>query len=163
MKKLTFTIVAGMLALHSAQAADATANNTGVTAPPSAEASGEATPVRAAIELKHKSAFAIPENGRSPFWPIGWKPAAKQTAATGSMTEAAGPEVQPSAFLVSSIVMDPRARFAIINGKVMNEGQVFGLQMGSSTYQITVKAIEDGRVILVRGRDQEIIAPLRRR
>jgi hypothetical protein len=164
MKKLTLTVVAGMLALHSTQAADATANNTAVAAPPTAEASGEAIAAPATIEVKNKSAFAIPENGRSPFWPIGWKPSPKQTAAAaGSATETAGPEIQSSAFLVSSIVMDPRARFAIINGKVMNEGQVFGLQMGSSTYQITVKAIEDGRVVLVRGRDQEIIVPLRRR
>jgi hypothetical protein len=34
--------------------------------------------------------------------------------------------------------------------------------MGSQTYQITVKAIQDGRVIFAR-RDQEIIAPLRRK
>lgn len=163
MKKLTVTIVAGVLALHSAKAADATAANAPVTPPPSAEASGEGTPAPAVIELKNKSAFAIPDNGRSPFWPIGWKPSPKQTAAGGQTSESAGPELQPSAFLVSSIVMDPRARFAIINGKVMNEGQVFGLQMGSSTYQITVKAIQDGQVVLVRGRDQEIIAPLRRR
>ncbi|CAA9216147.1 MAG: hypothetical protein AVDCRST_MAG42-320 [uncultured Chthoniobacterales bacterium] len=163
MKNLIFTIVATSLALHSAQAADATANDAPVSAPPSVEASGEGIPAPAAIEIKNKSAFAIPENGRSPFWPIGWKPTPKQAGATGPATEVAGPEVPPSAFLVSSIVMDPRARFAIINGKVMNEGQVFGLQMGSSTYQITVKAIEDGRVVLVRGRDQEIVAPLRRR
>ena len=44
----------------------------------------------------------------------------------------------------------------------MNEGQVFGLQMGNQTYQITVKAIQDGQVVLLR-RDQEIIVPLRRR
>jgi hypothetical protein len=44
----------------------------------------------------------------------------------------------------------------------MMEGQQFGLQLGAQTYQITVKHIEDGRVILGR-RDQEIIVPLRRK
>jgi len=44
----------------------------------------------------------------------------------------------------------------------MQEGQQFGLQVGSQTYQITVKAIEDGRVILGR-RDSEIAVPLKRK
>ncbi len=109
------------------------------------------------LEVKHKSSFAIEENSRNPFWPIGWKPAAKVANNGG-----AGPEVRPTAFLVSSITMDQGARFAIINGKVMTEGQVFGLQMGSQTYQVTVKAIQDGQVVLAR-RDQEIVVPLRRR
>ena len=163
MKKLTFTILALAGGLQLSSAADATpaAGSTPPEAQPAAEAAAPGAP---AIELKNKSAFAIQENGRNPFWPIGWKPAAKQSAATANaIAEPAGPEVAPSAFVVSSIVMDPRAPFAIINGKVMTQGQVFGLQMGSSTYQITVKAIEDGRVILVRGRDSEIVVPLRRR
>ena len=157
MKKLLCTISLMALALH-VHAASETAQTASATEQPAQATDAAAATVT--IEVKNKSSFAIPDNGRNPFWPIGWKPAPK--AAT-TAAEPAGPEVQPSAFLVSSIVMDPRARFAIINGKVMNEGQVFGLQMGSSTYQITVKAIEDGRVILVRGRDQEIVVPLRRR
>lgn len=160
MKKLTFTILALAGGLQLSIGADAT--STAQSTPPETPSSTEATATAPAIELKNKSAFAMQETGRNPFWPIGWKPASKQTAATAT-SEPAGPEVAPSAFAVTSIVMDPRARFAIINGKVMNEGQVFGLQMGSATYQITVKAIQDGQVILVRGRDQEIVAPLRRR
>jgi hypothetical protein len=155
MKKLTCILFSVALASHAGAATE-----TAQTAPASAP-SDAATPAPT-LELKNQSSFTIPDNGRNPFWPIGWKPAPKATA-SATTSEPAGPEVQASAFLVSSIVMDPRARFAIINGKVMNEGQVFGLQMGSSTYQITVKAIEDGRVILVRGRDQEIVVPLRRR
>ena len=64
--------------------------------------------------------------------------------------------------VVSSITVDQRGRFAIINGKIMQAGQQFGLQVGNQTYQITVKAIEDGQVILGR-RDEEIIVPLRRK
>ena len=94
-----------------------------------------------------------------PFWPIGWKPVARTQTNT---TEHTGPDILSSAFVVSSITLDNGARFAIINGKAMQEGQVFGLQLGNQTYQLTVKKIEDGRVILAR-RDEEIIVPLRRK
>jgi hypothetical protein len=111
------------------------------------------------IELKNKSSFTMDASGRNPFWPIGWKPVARVKTNT---TEHAGPDISPSAFVVSSITLDQGARFAIINGKAMQEGQVFGLKLGNQTYQLSVKAIEDGRVILAR-RDQEIIVPLRRK
>jgi len=110
------------------------------------------------IELKNKSSFTMDASGRNPFWPIGWKPVAR----VQNNTEHTGPDILPTAFVVSSITMDPGARFAIINGKAMQEGQQFGLQLGTQTYQLTVKSIEDGRVILAR-RDQEIIVPLRRK
>jgi hypothetical protein len=113
-----------------------------------------------AIELKNKSSFTMDASGRNPFWPIGWKPVARPQ--TNTTAEHTGPQILPSAFVVSSITLDQGARFAIINGKAMQEGQVFGLQLGNQTYQLTVKAIEDGRVILAR-RDQEIIVPLRRK
>jgi hypothetical protein len=111
----------------------------------------------AAIELKNKSAFTMEASGRNPFWPIGWKPIAKATT-----NEHAVFEIQPAAFVLSSITVDKGGRFAIINGKTMQVGQQFGLQLGNQTYQLTVKAIEDGRVILAR-RDEEIIIPLRRK
>jgi hypothetical protein len=111
-----------------------------------------------AIDLKNKSSFTMDASGRNPFWPIGWKPAAR----VQNNTEHTGPDILPSAFTVSSITLDAGARFAIINGKPMQEGQQFGLQLGNQTYQLTVKSIEDGRVILAR-RDQEIIIPLRRK
>ncbi len=114
-----------------------------------------------ALELKHKSTFAADPGSQNPFWPIGWKPAAKVTT-SATANDATGPDILPSAFLVSSITVDAGASFAIINGRAMAEGQVFGLQMGNQTFQITVKAIQDGQVILAR-RDQEIVAPLRRR
>jgi hypothetical protein len=111
----------------------------------------------AVISLKNKSTFTMEASGRNPFWPIGWKPLAKV-----SKTEHGGSEIQPAAFVVSSITLDKGARFAIINGKIMQEGQQFGLQLGTQTYQLTVKAIEDGQVVLAR-RDQEFIVPLRRK
>jgi hypothetical protein len=112
----------------------------------------------AAIELKNKSSFTMDASGRNPFWPIGWKPVARSQ----DNAEHASPEIQPSAFVVSSITFDKGTHFAIINGKPMPEGQVFGLQLGNQTYQLTVKRIEDGQVILAL-RDQEIAVPLRRK
>jgi hypothetical protein len=120
---------------------------------------GRAEETAAAIELKNKSSFTMDASGRNPFWPIGWKPVARVQNTT---TEHTGPDILPSAFVVSSITMGQGPHYAIINGKVMQEGQQFGLQLGNQTYQLTVKAIEDGRVILAR-RDQEIIVPLRRK
>ena len=151
MKKLTCTLVLTLTAFRFSIAQEPAAVESETPAAPAPSA-----PV---IEVKSKSSFAMDESGRNPFWPIGWKPATKLTT---SGDHSAGPEIRTSAFLVSSITMDGGARFAIINGKVMNEGQVFGLQMGNQTYQITVKAIQDGQVILQR-RDQEIPVPLRRK
>lgn len=111
------------------------------------------------VELKNKSSFKMDNGSRSPFWPIGWKPTAK---IAHTDTDQAGADIPPNAFAVTSITLGAGGHFAIINGKIMGEGQQFGLQIGSQTYQITVKSIEDGQVILSR-RDQEIAVPLRRK
>ncbi|MDQ2823920.1 MAG: general secretion pathway protein GspB [Verrucomicrobiota bacterium] len=136
MKRFGFFIILVVAALPQSQAGDATA-----------------------LVVKNKSSFEIDARTRNPFWPIGWKPAAK-LADVG--VEHGGPDVPLTAFVVSSITMEQGTRFAIINGKVMQEGQQFGLQLGNQTYQITVKSIEDGKVTLAR-RDQEIVIPLRRK
>ena len=113
--------------------------------------------VAATIALKNKSSFQIEAGTRSPFWPISWKPTGK--VASGGTDQG---EVPPGAFVVSTITLDGATHFAIINGKSMSEGQTFGLQVGTQVYQVTVKRIEDGRVILGR-RDEEIVVPLRRK
>lgn len=113
----------------------------------------------AKMELRNKSSFRMDANSRNPFWPIGWKPAAKLSGAGG--TDQSG-DIPASAFVVSSITLDRATHFAIINGKIMQEGQQFALVLGSQTYQIVLKKIEDGRIVLGR-HDEEIIVPLRRR
>jgi hypothetical protein len=57
---------------------------------------------------------------------------------------------------------DAGQRFAILNGKVMQEGQLFGLQFGGQVYNVSLKSIEDGQVVLVY-EETEIVVPLRRR
>ncbi len=163
MKKFSLLVVfVGCATLSHLCAADAPAVAT-KPKPPTAEAAATANKPSseqvAAIELRHKSTFEMEGNNRNPFWPIGWKPAAKLSEAG---TEHAGPDIPVSAFVVSSITIEQGTRFAIVNGKVMQEGQQFGLQLGNQTYQIKVRAIEDGRVILAR-RDQDIAVPLRRK
>jgi len=111
----------------------------------------------ASIAVKNKSSFSVDSGTRSPFWPISWKPTGK--VASGGTDQG---EVPAGAFVVTTITVDGAARFAIINGKSMGEGQQFGLQVGTQVYQVTVKKIEDGRVILGR-RDEEIVVPLRRK
>ncbi len=121
-----------------------------------ARVNGGETPT---LEITNKSSFKMEDGTRSPFWPIGWKPAAKLTT---NGNEQAGGEIPISAFAVTSITLGRGQHFAIINGKIMQEGQQFGLRVGSQTYQVTVKAIQDGQVVLSR-RDQEIAVPLRRK
>ncbi|MDQ3197717.1 MAG: hypothetical protein M3Q46_00790 [Verrucomicrobiota bacterium] len=113
----------------------------------------DATPT---VELKRKSSFDAAD-ARDPFWPIGWKkPGVK------SVSSEAAPELSPDSFSLTSVTMGAGPHFAILNGKIIQEGQQFGLQFGQQIYQITLRAIEDGKVILAY-QDSEIEVPLRRR
>lgn len=127
-------------------------------APAAEESKKPAEEPTTTIVLKNKSSFGVDPVTRSPFWPISWKPTGK-VASAGGTDEGAVP---PGAFLVTSITLDGATHFAIINGKTMSEGQQFGLQVGTQVYHVTVKRIEDGRVILGR-QDEEIVVPLRRK
>jgi hypothetical protein len=111
-----------------------------------------------AVEFKNKSSFQMDSGGRNPFWPIGYKPTAQLSNAAGHSAF----NVPLSAFVLTSITLEQGNRFAIINGKTMQEGQQFSLRSGTQTYQLKVKSIEDGRVILVCS-DGDILVPLRRK
>jgi hypothetical protein len=115
-----------------------------------------------AIETKNKSSFEFEVSSRNPFWPINWKPTAQVTS-TGGERDAGGTDIPATAFNLTSITIERGTRFAIINGRIMEEGQQFGLQLGTHTYQITLRSIQDGRVVLERRNTQEIVVPLRRK
>ena len=117
-------------------------------------------PTGASIVRVGLGTYQMEGDNRNPFWPNRWKP--PEQVNTNAAAEHAAGDIPPTAFMVSSIALDSKTRFAIINGKVMQEGQQFGLQVGTQTYQLTVKSIEDGRVILSR-RNQEIVVPLHRK
>jgi hypothetical protein len=113
----------------------------------------------ARVAIKNKSSFNLDAGTRNPFSPIGWKPTGRVASGGGGASQG---EVPPGAFVVSTITLDGATHFAIINGKSMGEGQQFGLQVGAQIYQVTVKRIEDGQVILTRN-NEEIVVPLRRK
>ena len=152
MKKIIILVSMSILVEFGAMGTDKPADK-----PIEKPADKSAAPVK--IETKKKSLFAMDVDARNPFWPIGWKPAAKLSAGG---TDQGGAEIPASAFVVTTITLDKGAHFAIINGRPMQEGQQFGLQLGTQMYQVLLKKIEDGRVILSR-HDQEIVVPLRRK
>ena len=110
------------------------------------------------VDVKNKSSFQMDGGGRNPFWPIGFKPTAQMTNQSGRGAF----DVPLSAFLLTSITLEQGTRFAIINGKTMQEGQQFSLRAGSQNYLLKVRSIEDGRVILDCP-DGQILVPLRRK
>jgi hypothetical protein len=107
-----------------------------------------------AIELKNKSTFDA-SDGRDPFWPIGWK-------RPGPKISTSGPDLSPGSFSLTSVTMGAGARYAILNGKIIQEGEQFGLQFGKNVYRVTLRAIQDGKVILAY-QGSEISVPLRRK
>ena len=106
------------------------------------------------IELKNKSTFDA-SDGRDPFWPIGWK-------RPGPKSSSSGPDLSPGSFSLTSVTMGAGARYAILNGTIVREGQQFGLQSGKNVYHVTLRAIQDGKVILAY-QGSEITVPLRRK
>ena len=110
------------------------------------------------LQIKNKSSFQMDSGGRDPFWPIGFKPSAQLANANGRSAA----DVPLSAFLLTSITLEQGTRFAIINGKTMQEGQQFSLRSGTQSYQLKVKAIQDGQVVLTCSAG-DILVPLRRK
>lgn len=111
-----------------------------------------------AVEVKNKSAFQMDSGGRNPFWPIGFKPTAQLANANGNSAL----DVPLTAFLLTSITLEQGTRFAIINGKTMQEGQQFNIRSGTQSYQLKVKSIQDGQVVLTCSAG-DILVPLRRK
>ncbi|MGI8432841.1 MAG: hypothetical protein ACR2MW_11205 [Chthoniobacterales bacterium] len=131
----------------------------GVSAVSAAENSPEeaATVPPPAITLKHLSSFTG-DTTRNPFWPIGWAKPNPKDPTSVQVT----PLLSPSAFALTSITTGGGERFAILNGKVVQEGGQFSLAVGSQSLQVTVQAIDDGQVILAYPGGQ-LVVPLRRR
>lgn len=128
-----------------------------VSAVRGAESSPEEATAAPAITLTHKSSFTG-DNTRNPFWPIGWtRPNAKDPTAF-QVT----PLLSPSSFALTSVTTGGGERFAILNGKVVQEGGKFALAVGSQSLQVSVQAIEDGQVILAYPGGQ-VVVPLKRR
>ncbi|MEO6871759.1 MAG: hypothetical protein ABI233_06010 [Chthoniobacterales bacterium] len=124
-----------------------------LTSPLAAAHAEQTTPTTA---LAQKSSFAG-KDLRNPFWPIGW---AKPKPGNSEGTQSA-PLLSPDVFALTSVTTGGGDRFAILNGKIVQEGGQFGLLLGSQTYQVTVQSIQDGEVILAYQGGQ-VVVPLRR-
>ncbi len=94
---------------------------------------------------------------RDPFWPIGWTKADAEKS-----TAVDAPPLSPDAFNLTSVAIGAKRRFVILNHKVLRQGQRFVLQFEKKLYEVTVKAIHDGRVILAY-QGGEIVVPLQRK
>jgi hypothetical protein len=118
-------------------------------------ASPSPSPAAAVVQVP-KSVYPA-GNLRNPFWPIGWiKPDATESTAV-----AAAPILTPASFTLSSVIGGAGSRFAILNGKAIEEGQQFGLQANGQVIMVTVQAIEDGQIILAY-KGGQVVVPLRR-
>lgn len=109
-----------------------------------------------AVTAAPKKSVFDAADARDPFWPIGWK----KPAANG-VNGAAAPALSPSAFALTSVTTGHGGSFAILNGKIVQQGQQFGLQMGSQIYKVTVQSVQDGQVVLAYEGGQ-VVVPLRR-
>lgn len=157
---LSIALVSPLLAAGN-KTAPAAPKSTPTESPAPADAKNKPADEPVTISLKNKSSFQLDAGSRNPFWPIGFKPAGRVAGGANGGAGAQG-EVPPGAFLLTSITLGNGHHFAIINGKTMIEGQQFGLQVGTQIYQVSVKRIEDGQVIISRG-EEEIVVPLRRK
>ncbi len=128
-------------------------------------APAKADPV-APYELKHRSEFAAADqNGRAPFWPIGW---VKRKAGVVAAAAAAPPPrviIDEKSFKVTSILLGTGTTpsLAVINGRAYSEGEFLRIPKSGTTppVRIRVQRINDGTVIL-QNADQIMVASISR-
>lgn len=95
--------------------------------------------------LKHRSEYAVADDARNPFWPIGFKPVpAAPNAPQGPVVEAP-PEVRPEMFVVTTISLEKDAPLAVINGRTHGIGDRLPVDSSGREF-VTVRKITDGAV-----------------
>jgi hypothetical protein len=128
-------------------------------------------PTTAGYHLKRRSSFQAAQTTRSPFWPIGWSPRAKNAPAP-AVAPVQEFTLKPEQFSVTSILLGNQS-LAVINGRTYGEGEFIrsarALQQPNApavpgvpaNVRIRVNRIVDGQVILQAG-TQVLAVPLRR-
>lgn len=96
-------------------------------------------------ELKKHSSFTLATQTRAPFWQIGWVP--KHESAPAEVTKAPKAQVDPAAFVVTSVLLG-NPSLALINGRSYGEGEFVRMPKGSAPAKVRVMAIGDGTVTL---------------
>lgn len=119
-------------------------------------------------EVKMQSTFALQDDARRPFWPIGWvKPNAVPSQPTGPVTK---PTVlSADDFAVTSVLLG-NPSLAVINGRAYGEGEVVRMPKAAaekgaapkSKVRVQVARILDGRVVLQSADGQSLEVALRR-
>ncbi len=110
-------------------------------------------------ELKNRSAFHAPEDGRIPFWPIGFQRQPKGALAA-PIASAAKIRIEPSHFNLTSVLLGHPA-LATINGRAFAEGEILPVVFGSERLKVVLKSVQDGGVTLEHA-GQQIFVPMKR-
>lgn len=113
-------------------------------------------------ELKNRSSFQADEEGRIPFWPIGFVRPKIRADGTASVMVAAPPKIQldPAQFSVTSILLGNPA-LATINGRSFEEGELLPVMYGTERLRVVVRTIRDGGVTL-EYEGHPVTVPMRR-
>lgn len=125
------------------------------------------TPKQAPYELKARSSFSLAAETRSPFWPVGWKPAgAVEPSGTGPDTTPVvdtAPKFQLSSesFIVSSVLLANPA-LATINGRSFGEGEYLPVISNDQRLKVQVYAIREQGVWLRLDNQKPVLIPMRR-
>lgn len=151
-----------LLAIAMAATGTLCAQEAPATAAPAAPAT---EPVATAgYKLKNRSAYTLPAETRSPFWPLGWR-----KVAGVQNQETVYVKLDPNQFVVSAILLGPPS-LAVINGKHYEEGEYLRMPRPQTAEaaaalakmpRIRVARIVDGSVMLDSG-GQQVMVPLRR-
>ena len=119
-------------------------------------------------EVKVQSTFALPDDARRPFWPIGWvKPSATPDQPQVQPMKVA--PLSPDDFSVTSVLLG-NPSLAVINGRAYGEGETIRMPKaaadkgaaGKARGRVRVARILDGRVVLQSTDGQSVEVTLRR-
>ena len=116
--------------------------------------------------LKNRSAFALPLEGRVPFWPIGWqRPKAgdpvRPTKVSTAPVVAPTVLLTPESFNVSSVLLG-NPSLATINGRSFEEGEYLPVRSGEQRLRVQVRAIREQGVWLQLDNNPPVLIPIRR-
>ena len=118
-------------------------------------------------EVKVQSTFALPDDARRPFWPIGWvKPSATPDQPIDEPIVRT--KLSPDDFSVSSVLLG-NPSLAVINGRAYGEGEMIRMPKAAAEKgspkpraRVRVARILDGRVVLQSADGQSLEVTLRR-
>lgn len=123
------------------------------------------TSKQAPYELKTRSSFSLAAETRSPFWPVGWKPAGAAeplgTDTTPVVDTAPKFQLSSESFTVSSVLLANPA-LATINGRSFGEGEYLPVISNDQRLKVQVYAIREQGVWLRLDNQQPILVPMRR-